>query len=582
MITPKDRTIRQRFLFDLLSYRWLLLLIVVGTILEVGLTAYLPILIGQAVDASLSPERLTIMPPILVKMMLIIALNALVQWINPLLTNRLTFSYLTDLRERVNAHLNRLPIAVIERLGTGDLVSRMTADCEQLTNGLLMGFNQFLGGILSILVTIGTMARLDLLMLSMVLLLTPLSFFLARFIAKKSYTFFQEQTKARGAQTQFVEEVFQQASLIQAFNAQKQMTQTFKKLNHNYAKASQKAVFYASTVNPATRFVNALIYALLTGVGALRVISGAMTVGQLVTFLNYVNHYTKPFNDISSVMSELQSSLACAERLYAILDLPAEADKSQDTLSNPFVGQVTFDHVFFGYDRKKPLIKDLTLRIEAGSHVAIVGPTGAGKSTLINLLMRFYELDQGEIRIDDVSITNLTRQALRDQIGMVLQDTWLKSATIHDNIAYGNPTASREDVVAAAKAANAHFFIEQLPNGYDSHLTEGGTTLSQGQKQLLTIARVFLKNPKLVILDEATSALDTRTERLVQEAFDRLMAGKTSFIIAHRLSTIQKADLILVMVDGDIVEQGNHQQLMTQKGIYHQMQEAYHLQDSTK
>ncbi|MDY4761014.1 ABC transporter ATP-binding protein [Streptococcus thoraltensis] len=574
MKARNQQTTRQRLVSDMLESRWLLVIILLGTVLQVGLTVYLPVLIGQAVDGVISPHRLSIIPPLLVQMIFIIALNAVVQWINPLLTNRLIFSYITDLREKVNHHLNQLPIASIDRFGVGDLVSRVTADSEQLTNGLLMIFNQFLVGILTIIVTILTMAKLDLLMVLIVLVLTPLSLLVARFIAKKSYTFFQEQTKARGAQTQFVEEAFNQETLIQVFNAQPQMVEHFKNLNHHYANVSQKAVFYSSTVNPTTRFVNAIIYALLTGVGAFRIIHGNFTVGQLVTFLNYVNQYTKPFNDISSVMSELQSALACAERLYTILDLPAQEENQHQSFHDNLAGQVSFEHVAFGYEPDKPLMKDLNLRIEAGSKIAVVGPTGAGKSTLINLLMRFYDIDKGEIAIDDIAISQVTRQNLRDQIGMVLQETWLKSATVHDNIAYGNPSASREEVITAAKAANAHFFIKQLPKGYDTYLSDGGASLSQGQRQLITIARVFLKNPKLLILDEATSSIDTRTELLVQDAFDSLMEGKTSFIIAHRLSTIRNADVILVMVQGDIVEHGSHEELMAKKGIYYQMQTA--------
>uniref|UniRef100_UPI003F6925CE ABC transporter ATP-binding protein n=1 Tax=Streptococcus pluranimalium TaxID=82348 RepID=UPI003F6925CE len=565
---------RQRLVSDMLAYRWLLSIIFIGSILQVGLTIYLPILIGRAVDGVISPHRLALIPPILGQMGIIIILNALVQWINPLLTNRLIFSYITDLRSRVNQHLNKLPISSIDRFGVGDLVSRVTTDSEQLINGLLMIFNQFLVGILTLIVTILTMVKLDLLMLLLVLVLTPLSLLVARFIAKKSYTFFQEQTKARGDQTQFVEEAFNQETLVQVFNAQEQMSDTFKKLNHHYAKVSQKAVFYSSTVNPTTRFINALIYALLAGVGAFRIIHGQFTVGQLVTFLNYVNQYTKPFNDISSVMSELQSALACAERLYTILDLPTQEESQQLSFHGNLSGQVTFKHVSFGYEPEKTLLKDLNLNIKAGSQVAIVGSTGAGKSTLINLLMRFYDINQGDILIDDIPISQVTRQNLRNQIGMVLQETWLKSATVHDNIAYGNPIASREEVIAAAKAANAHFFIEQLPNGYDTYLTDGGSSLSQGQRQLMTITRVFLKNPKLLILDEATSSIDTRTELLVQDAFSSLMKGKTSFIIAHRLSTIQQADIILVMVNGDIVEHGNHEDLMAKQGFYYQMQTA--------
>lgn len=565
---------QQQLMTDLLQYHWLLIIIGFGTIAQVALTVYLPVLLGQAVDGVLRPDRLAIIPPILVKMLIVILLNTFVQWINPLMTNRLIFTYIADIRDKVSKQLMHLPVATIDRFGIGDLVSRVTTDAEQLTNGLLMVFNQFLVGALMIVVTLFTMARLDFLMVMLVLLLTPLSLLLARYIASKSYTFFQAQTKARGEQTQFVEELINQETVVQAFNAQDQMTAHFQELNQHYASVSQKAVFYASTVNPTTRFINSLIYALLTGVGAFRIIHGSFTVGQLVTFLNYVNQYTKPFNDISSVMAEWQSALACAERLYTILDLPQETDSNSQQSIDSIKGHVIFDNVQFGYDSNHPLIKHLNLAIPAGSHVAIVGPTGAGKSTMVNLLMRFYDIDQGTISIDGISISKLKRSNLRSDMGMVLQDTWLKSATVHDNIAYSSPEASRKDVIAAAKEANAHFFIEQLPNGYDTFLADGGSSLSQGQRQLLTIARVMLKNPSFLILDEATSSIDTRTEKLVQEAFDRLMVGKTSFIIAHRLSTIKNADIILVMVDGNIIEYGNHVELMKKQGFYYQMQTA--------
>lgn len=575
MKAKHQSSIRQQLMADLLQYHWLLIIITLGTIAQVALTVYLPVLLGQAVDGVLRPDRLAIIPPILVKMVIVVLLNTLVQWLNPLITNRLIFTYIADMRDKVSKQLTHLPVATIDRFGIGDLVSRVTADAEQLTNGLLMVFNQFLVGALMIVVTLLTMAKLDFLMVMLVLLLTPLSLSLARYIASKSYTFFQAQTKSRGEQTQFVEELINQETLVQAFNAQDQMMTHFQEINQHYADVSQKAVFYASTVNPTTRFINSLIYALLTGVGAFRIIHGNFTVGQLVTFLNYVNQYTKPFNDISAVMAELQSALACAERLYTILELPRETDSSSQQLTERIAGHVIFDNVQFGYDSNHPLIKHLNLDIPAGSHVAIVGLTGAGKSTMINLLMRFYEIDQGTINIDGIAISKLKRSNLRNDMGMVLQETWLKSATVHENIAYGCPEASREEVIAAAKEANAHFFIEQLPNGYDTFLADGGSSLSQGQRQLLTIARVMLKNPSLLILDEATSSIDTRTEGLVQEAFERLMAGKTSFIIAHRLSTIKNADMILVMVDGDIVEHGNHVQLMKKQGFYYQMQTAH-------
>ena len=566
----------KRLASDLLQQRWLFLLATIGTIVQVALTIYLPILIGNAVDSVLLPDASQHLLPILSKMGMVIVANTAIQWLNPLIYNQLIYSYSRKLRDAVIQKIHRLPLAYLDRQGSGDLVSRLTTDVEQLNNGLLMVFNQFFVGVLTILVTIVTMARIDFFMMMLVLLLTPLSMLIARFIARKSYKLFQKQTTARGLQTQLIEESLSQESLIQSFNAQEQFITDFTKGNETYADYSQDAIFYSSTVNPATRFVNALIFFTLVGFGAVRIINGSsFTVGQLVTFLNYVNQYTKPFNDISSVMAELQSALACAERLYMILDEKELVEIGKEELTSEAVrGAIRFEHVRFGYEKDKPLIHDLNMTVPAGSKVAIVGPTGAGKSTLINLLMRFYNVDAGKIKLDGRDITDYTRVSFRQQFGMVLQETWLKTATIHENIAFGRPEASREEVIAAAKAANAHFFIQQLPHGYDTYLTDAGDSLSQGQRQLLTIARVFLAVPKILILDEATSSIDTRTEVLIQEAFNKLMVGRTSFIIAHRLSTIQNADTILVLVDGDIVEYGSHQELMQAKGVYYQMQTA--------
>lgn len=566
----------QRLIKDLLTQRWLVLGATIGTLMQVSLTVYLPILIGDAVDGVLSPNSIQLLLPIIAKMIAVVGLNTLIQWVNPLIYNRLTFQFVYQLRQKVMEKLNQMPIAYLDRKSAGDLVSRVTTDSEQLSNGLLMVFNQFFIGILTIVITIVAMADIDLLMVGLVLILTPLSLFLARFIAQRSYQLYQNQTKSRGQQTQYIEEMIRQESLIHLLNAQNTTIEQFTGINNTYADYSQGAIFYSSTVNPATRFINSLIYALLSGVGALRIMSGAFTIGELTTFLNYVNQYTKPFNDISSVLSELQSTLACAERLYSILDeksepLPVKIELDAENIK----GQIDFKAVSFGYTSQKTLIKHLDLSIPPASKVAIVGPTGAGKSTLINLLMRFYELNSGSIDLDGVPMTHYDAEALRHQIGMVLQETWLKVGTVHDNIAYGNPNATREEVIAAAKAANADFFIRQLPNGYDTYLADAGASLSQGQRQLLTIARVFIKSPKILILDEATSSIDTRTELLVQEAFETLMKGRTSFIIAHRLSTIKNVDFILVMVDGDVVEYGKHHALMAKKGVYYQMQTAH-------
>ena len=572
----KQKTYLRRLLADLAKQPIWLILASLGTILQVLLTVYIPILIGRAVDLVVLSDVAHLLLPLILQMGLVILFATLIQWLNPLIYNQMIYRYSKDLREKVIQKVHVLPLSYLDRQGTGDLVSRLTTDVEQLNNGLFMVFSQFFVGLLTILVTIASMARLDWMMMGMVLILTPLSLFIARFIAKRSYHLFRMQTQARGAQTQMIEESLSQESLLQAFNAQDAFHRKFIEINADYAGYSQEAIFYSSTVNPATRFVNALIYALVTGFGAFRILSGTgFTVGQLVTFLNYVNQYTKPFNDISSVLAELQSALACAERLYSILDQEEVKESGKRDLQEEAVeGAVQFDHVSFGYRPDQTLIKDLSISIPPASKVAIVGPTGAGKSTLINLLMRFYDVDQGQLRLDHEAVNSYSLASYRKQFGMVLQETWLKVGTVHENIAFGRPDASREEVVQAAKAANADFFIQQLPEGYDTYLADAGDSLSQGQRQLLTIARVFLAVPKILILDEATSSIDTRTELLIQDAFHKLMVGRTSFVIAHRLSTIENADLILVMVDGNIVEHGNHTELMARKGVYYKMQTA--------
>ncbi|MTQ41411.1 MULTISPECIES: ABC transporter ATP-binding protein [unclassified Streptococcus] len=572
----KQKTYLRRLLADIAKQPIWLILASLGTIMQVLLTVYIPILIGRAIDLVVLPDAAHFLLPLILQMGLVILFATLIQWLNPLIYNQMIYRYSKDLREKVIQKVHVLPLSYLDRQGTGDLVSRLTTDVEQLNNGLFMVFSQFFVGLLTILVTLASMARLDWIMMCMVLILTPLSLFIARFIAKRSYHLFRMQTQARGAQTQMIEESLSQESLLQAFNAQDAFHRKFIEINGDYAAYSQEAIFYSSTVNPATRFVNALIYALVTGFGAFRILSGtSFTVGQLVTFLNYVNQYTKPFNDISSVLAELQSALACAERLYSILDQEEVKESGKRDLQEDAVkGAVQFDHVSFGYRPDQTLIKDLSISIPPASKVAIVGPTGAGKSTLINLLMRFYDVDQGQLRLDHEAVDSYSLASYRKQFGMVLQETWLKVGTVHENIAFGRPDASREEVVQAAKAANADFFIQQLPDGYDTYLADAGDSLSQGQRQLLTIARVFLAVPKILILDEATSSIDTRTELLIQDAFHKLMVGRTSFVIAHRLSTIENADLILVMVDGNIVEHGNHTELMAQRGVYYKMQTA--------
>lgn len=570
----RSGTFKKLFLLSI-QQPWFITVFIIIIFLQVFLTVYLPILIGRAVDFGLEGGRTSNLLLILLQMAIIVFANTLLQWLSPILANRMVYKMVSELRQGIFEKIHHLPLGYLDRQSLGDLVARISSDSEQLNNGLLMVFNQFFLGVLTIFFMMFTMANLDMIMMLLVVSLTPLSLFLARFIAKKSYHYYREQTQARGEQVSLLEESISQLGLVQAFNAQDQFANHFKTVNGDYARYSQAAIFASSTVNPTTRFINALIYALLAGLGALRIMQGTFTVGSLTTFLNYASQYSKPFNDISSVMSELQSAIACADRLFAISDQDSIYEESLEAFrAEEVLGKIDFKNVSFSYQADKPLIQNLNLSVPAGSKVAIVGPTGAGKSTLINLIMRFYPVNKGEILLDDQPITAYSRDSLRKLIGMVLQETWLKSATIHDNIAYGYPNATRELVIEAAKAANADFFIRQLPHGYDTYLADAGDSLSQGQRQLLAIARIFVKIPSILILDEATSSIDTRTELLIQEAFEKLMRGRTSFVIAHRLSTIQSADIILVMVDGKIVEQGNHAQLMQAKGFYYQMQQS--------
>ena len=575
--TMDKRSTMRRLLDLLMAKRGLLLVTLVGSVLQVGLTIYLPVLIGRAINQTIAMGEVnfTALRPILTNMAIVVALNALVQWGNPLLYNKINYETIASLRQKVIEKAHRLPLNYIDTRSTGDLVSRISTDAEQLSDGMNMVFNQFLIGILTIMVTIVTMWRLDWVMMALVVGLTPLSLIFARFIARRTYTLFRKQTTTRGAQSQVIEESIQQGELIRLFNLQETTDHAFNEANDIYMDYSQKAIFYSSAIPPATRAINAIIYAIVTFVGAMRITNGTFTVGELTTFLNYATQYTKPFNDISSVLSELQSALACAERLFDVLDQEEEQETGTKLLdSEDVAGKISFEQVSFRYVQDEPLIEDLNLEVKPGMRVAIVGPTGAGKSTLINLLMRFYDLTGGQIKIDDHPITDFTRDSVRGQFGMVLQDTWLKSGTIHENIAYGYPNATRELVMEAAQASHADYFIRQLPQGYDTLVQDGSDTLSQGQRQLIAIARLFVRVPHLLILDEATSSIDTRTEILIQAAFDRLMQGRTSFIIAHRLSTIQTADLILVMNKGRIIEKGNHQQLMQQQGFYYDMQQT--------
>ncbi|MRJ46655.1 ABC transporter ATP-binding protein [Fundicoccus ignavus] len=577
MTNIKQKSTLTRLVQLLFNRKHLLILSLLGAIIQVALTVYIPVLIGNAINQVIAEGQVNFdnLKPILLRMCIVILLNAFIQWLNPLLYNKMTFETVQGLRQDVLNKLHSVPLNYIDQHSTGDLVSRISTDAEQLSDGINMIFNQFLVGILTIVVTVITMGKLDLVMMFLVVCLTPLSLLVARFIANRSYKYFRYQTLTRGVQSQIVEESIQQGELVRLFNTHEKTTEDFVKANNEYMENSQKAIFYSSITAPTTRFINAMIYAVITFFGAVRILRGTFSVGELTTFLNYANQYTKPFNDISNVLSELQSALACAERLFDVIDQVDEVETGHAKLNDSTIqGKVNFNKVAFSYVEHQPLIEDLTLSVKPGMRVAIVGPTGAGKSTLINLLMRFYDLNSGQILLDDQPTTDFTRESVRAQFGMVLQETWLKSGTIHDNIAYGYPNATRELVIEAAKAAHADHFIRQLPNGYDTLVTDGGDSLAQGQRQLLSIARIFVKVPHMLILDEATSSIDTRTEILIQEAFNSLMEGRTSFVIAHRLSTIQTADLILVMNQGKIIEQGNHHNLMQMKGFYYQMQQT--------
>lgn len=573
----KKKTSLLRLFKRLMVHRGLVAIALLLTVAQVGLSVYLPILIGHAVNqvVAINEVNFDILKLILIQMAVVIGLNGLVQLLNPIIYQHLIYKMIEVLRNEVMEKMQRVPLNYIDTQSTGAVVSRITTDTDQLASGLLMVFNQFFIGVLSIVITIVTMAKLDLTMMLIVILLTPISMVIAHFVASRSYDLYTKQTQERSLHSELIEETIQQSELVRLFNQQDNKSEEFNEINATYSDYSKQAIFISSTINPATRYVNATIYALVTLVGAMRIMSGSLSVGELTTFLNYANQYMKPFNDISNVLAELQSALASADRIFELIDLNDEIETGAlESSSNTIEGQVTFDNVSFSYVKEKELIRNLSLHVQKGQTVAIVGPTGAGKSTLINLLMRFYDVDSGAIFIDDVNMNDYTRRFVREQFGMVLQETWLKTGTIAENIGYGFVNASREQIEQAAKRAHTHRFIEMLPEGYDTQLTDNGSNLSMGQRQLLSIARLFVELPEMLILDEATSSIDTRTEVLIQRAFDTLMVGRTTFIIAHRLSTIQNADIILVMNEGQIIEQGNHAQLMSQEGFYYQMQLA--------
>ncbi len=544
---------------------------VVLAALTAGLMLYVPVLIGQAVDQILAPGQVAFaeIALILRNMAVVILLTAAAQWVMNACNNKITYNVIRDVRTEAFDKLLRLPFKYIDGQSHGDVVSRMIADVDQFADGLLMGFTQLFTGIVTILGTLFVMLTISVQITVVVVVLTPVSLFVAGYIAKRTFSMFCLQSETRGAQTAFIEEMVGNQKVVQAFSHEDEALEQFDVLNEKLQKCSLRAIFFSSITNPATRFVNSLVYAAVGVVGAFLAISGGISVGQLTSLLSYANQYTKPFNEISGVVTELQNALACAGRVFDLIGEEAEAQDAPDAVElTDADGSVALSHVCFSYTADRKLIEDFNLSVLPGQRVAIVGPTGCGKTTLINLLMRFYDADSGEIRVSGIPVQSMTRRSLRENYGMVLQETWLRSGTIRENIAMGKPDATEEEVIAAAKASHAHSFIRRLPDGYDTVIAEDGGSLSQGQKQLLCIARVMLCLPPMLILDEATSSIDTRTEMHIQRAFAKMMEGRTSFIVAHRLSTIREADVILVMKDGSIIEQGKHEELLEQGGFY--------------
>lgn len=557
-------------------YRLLFALSLLLAAAVVVLTLYLPVITGDAIDLLLGKDAVDFaaLAGLLLRGAIVIALTALAQWVMNILNNRITFGVVRQLRQDAFTHLQSLPLSYLDRHPVGDIVSRVIADAEQVTDGLLMGFSQLFTGILTILGTLGFMLSMHPLITMWVVLITPLSLFVASFIAKRTHTLFQKQSEIRAEQTALVDEMIGSHKAVVAFSHEDEAMESFDEVNERLEGVARKATFFSSLTNPCTRFVNNLVYAGVALSGALLCLGGgtaALTIGQLSCFLSYANQYTKPFNEISGVITELQNAMTCAGRIFELMEEEPETSDAADavTLSRDDLnGEVAFDHVDFSYTPERELIRDLNLHLRQGQRVAIVGPTGCGKTTLINLLMRFYEVNGGSVQVSGRDIRTLTRHSLRGCYGMVLQETWLSTGTVRENIAFGRPDATEAEIVAAARAAHADSFIRRLPQGYDTVLEEDGGALSQGQKQLLCIARVFLCLPPMLILDEATSSIDTRTELKIQNAFAKLMQGRTSFVVAHRLSTIREADLILVMKDGSIIEQGNHKELLAQNGFY--------------
>ncbi len=559
------------------KYWFLLAVSIIMATVTVALTLYFPILTGRVIDKIIGPRQVDFPAifSILKQTAVVVALTALAQWIMNVCNNRMTYRIVQDIRDEAFRKIEILPLKYIDGHSYGEVVSRVIADVDQFADGLLMGFTQFFTGVITILGTLGFMLSVNITVTGVVVVVTPLSFFVAGFIAKKTFTMFKLQSETRGEQTALIEEMVGNQKVVQAFSHEDEALAQFDEINGRLEACSLRAIFYSSLTNPLTRFVNNLVYAGVAVIGALYAIRGGISVGQLSCFLSYANQYTKPFNEISGVVTELQNALACAARIFELIEeTPQIPEKENAIVLQDVKGKVELSHVDFSYVPDKKLITDFNLAVKPGQRVAIVGPTGCGKTTVINLLMRFYDVNSGKICVDGADIREVTRESLRENYGMVLQETWLKTGTIRDNIVMGKPDATDEEVIAAAKASHAHSFIKRLSKGYDTVIGEDGGSLSQGQKQLLCITRVMLCLPPMLILDEATSSIDTRTEIRIQKAFATMMQGRTSFIVAHRLSTIREADVILVMRDGNIIEQGNHETLLEQKGFYAELYES--------
>lgn len=568
---PARKDTFRKILHYIGKYWFFVVLSILFAAVTVALTLYIPILTGKAVDFIIGPGHVDFdgVFGVLRTAVIVIALTAVSQWIMNVCNNRITYHVVQDIRRDAFAKLEILPLKYIDSHSYGDIVSRVVADVDQFADGLLMGFTQLFTGVITILGTLGFMLLVNFQITLVVVLITPLSLFVASFIAKKTYFMFKLQSETRGEQTALIEEAIGNQKVVQAFSHEDETQERFDEINERLAKCSLRATFFSSLVNPSTRFVNSLVYTGVGITGALSAIRGGISIGQLTTFLSYANQYTKPFNEISGVVTELQNAVACAARIFELIEEePQTPDKEDPQVLKQAEGNVELSHVNFSYNPEQKLIEDFNLSVRPGERVAIVGPTGCGKTTMINLLMRFYDVDSGTIQVDGIETRDMTRKNLRENFGMVLQDTWLRTGTIRENITMGKPDATDEEVIAAAKASHAHSFIKRLPEGYDTVITEDGDNLSQGQKQLLCITRVMLCLPPMLILDEATSSIDTRTEIRIQEAFAKMMEGRTSFIVAHRLSTIREADIILVMKDGHIIEQGRHKELLAKNGFY--------------